>query len=115
MRYPRRTKYGNRKVELDGIKFDSEREAKRYKELTLLERAGEIGGLQLQVPFEIIPGVVDERTGRVLQKPTHYIADFTYYEHGNYIVEDAKGYRTEVYRLKRKLMLWRHGIRIKET
>lgn len=115
MRYPRRAKYGNRQVELDGLRFDSKREAQRYVELKLLERAGEISDLQLQVPFEIIPGVADEQTGRILQKPTTYIADFTYRDHGQFVVEDAKGYRTEVYRLKRKLMLWRHGIRIKET
>lgn len=109
------SKYGNRAITVDGIRFDSMREARRYGELKLMEKAGEIGGLALQVPFELIPGIVDEKTGRVLQKPTVYFADFTYYEHGNYVVEDAKGYRTEAYKIKKKLMLWQHGIRIREV
>lgn len=108
-------KYGNRKTEVDGFYFDSAKEARRYGELKLMQKAGQISDLQMQVPFEVIPGVVSEETGRVMQKPAAYVADFTYRKDGKFIVEDAKGYRTEGYKLKKKLMLWRHGIQIKEV
>ena len=79
-----------------------------------MERAGEIRDLKLQVPFELIPEMRDEKN-RVIRK-TVYIADFTYYDRdGNFIVEDAKGVRTEAYRIKKKLMYWRHKIKIREV
>lgn len=89
--------------------FDSKREAKRYQELRLLEQAWEITNLCLQVPFELIP---KSKYGM----PIRYIADFTYNDgNGQPIVEDAKGVKTPVYRLKRRLMAELKGIEIKET
>lgn len=102
-------KYGNVKTTTsDGIKHDSIKEANRWCELKLLERAGMIQDLQRQVKFLLIPKQEGER-------PVYYIADFVYTENGNKVVEDAKGCRTEVYKLKKKMMLYFHGIRIKET
>ena len=105
-----RNKYHASKTELDGIRFDSRKEAARYSELKLLERAGAIRDLQLQVPFELIPKQEGERA-------CTYVADFVYTDTrtGRQVVEDAKGMRTDVYKIKRKLMLWRHGIRISEV
>ena len=104
-----RNKYGAKKVTAsDGSVFDSKREFNRWCELRLLERAGKITGLRRQVSYELIPKQDGERA-------CSYIADFTYYENGELVVEDCKGHRTEVYRLKKKLLLWVHGIRIKET
>ena len=109
-------KYHNRKIEIDGITFDSAKEARRWQELKLLERAGEIYDLQRQVPFVLIPVQKDE-SGKVIEREVKYIADFTYKEKGSLrrTVEDVKGMKTEVYRIKKKLMLWRNGIRIKEV
>ena len=106
-------KYGNRKVSVNGIKFDSMREANRYVELSLLQRAGEISDLRLQVPFELVPKQKDSK-GRVIRE-IRYIADFVYIEKGKCIVEDAKGVRTKEYALKKKLMKYFHNIEIKET
>lgn len=109
------SKYGNRKVTLDGLTFDSVREANRWCELKLLLRAGEIRELQRQVPFVLLPNQKDEN-GRVIEREVKYIADFTYRDKNHkLVVEDAKGMRTDVYRLKKKLLLYRHGIRIKEV
>ena len=89
--------------------FDSKHEAKRYQELRLLEQAGEITNLRLQVPFELIP---KSKHGM----PIRYIADFTYNDQsGQLIVEDAKGVKTPVYRLKRRIMAEIYNIEIKET
>lgn len=102
-------KYGARKIKApDGQVFDSVKEYHRWGCLRLLERAGRISDLKRQVKFELIPKQKGERA-------CYYIADFTYYEDGNLVVEDCKGYKTEVYRLKKKLLLWVHGIRITET
>lgn len=101
-------KYGARKVYVDGIKFDSKHESDRYRELVILQRAGEISDLKLQVPFELIPKQDGERA-------CCYKADFTYIENGQLVVEDAKGYKTEVYKLKKKLMLKEYGIKIREV
>lgn len=102
-------KYGNTKVAIDGMPFDSKREAARWQELRLLERAGEISDLRRQVRYELVPKLPGER-------PVDYIADFVYRDkNGNEVVEDAKGVRTQAYVIKRKLMLWRHGIRIREV
>lgn len=110
------SKYRNRKVTVDGILFDSIREARRWQELRLLERGGYIRGLRRQVPFELIPNQRDAN-GRVIERKVSYIADFVYFDlqKGREVVEDAKGCRTEVYRLKRKMMLDRYGIQIKEV
>lgn len=106
---PKKSKYGAVKTEVDGIKFDSKHEALRYQELRLLEQAGEITNLRLQVPFELIP---KSKYGM----PIRYIADFTYNDlNGQLIVEDAKGVKTPVYRLKRRMMAEIYNIEIKET
>lgn len=103
-------KYGAKKVKApDGQVFDSTKEFQRYGVLRLLERAGKISNLRRQVSFELIPKQDGERA-------CTYIADFVYTdENGDLIVEDSKGFRTDAYKIKRKLMLWVHGIRIKET
>ena len=122
---PRRAKYGNVPFYVDGIKFDSKREALRFRDLRLMEAAGEISGLERQVKFELIPaqrepGKVGPRggtvKGKLLEREVAYIADFVYHDkNGALIVEDAKGERTKDYIIKRKLMLWLRGIRIKEV
>lgn len=106
----RYNKYHNKKTNIDGITFDSKREAQRYAELCLLQRKGKIQSLRRQVPFELIPKQEGERA-------CTYVADFVYHmtDTGKMVVEDAKGMRTDVYKIKRKLMLWRHGIRISEV
>lgn len=100
---------------MDGQKFDSMKEAARYQELKLLERAGEIRDLKRQVPFVVIPAQYDDK-GKLLEREVKYVADFTYVEKGRLTrtVEDVKGLKTDVYKIKRKLMLYRNGIRIKE-
>ena len=108
-------KYGNTKVEIDGIKFDSKREAARWQELRLLERAHKIGGLRRQVKYELIPHQYAEDGKTIAEKSVSYVADFVYEENGKTVVEDAKGMRTKDYIIKRKLMLFIHGIRIKEV
>ena len=108
-------KYGNRKVEVGGKKFDSQREARRYQELFLMQRAGEISGLQTQVRFELIPAIRGE-DGKVAERAVAYVADFVYRDRdGKQVVEDAKGMRTREYVIKRKLMRWIHGITIREV
>ena len=120
-------KYGNRKTTVDGIVFDSLREARRYRELSLLQRAGEITGLELQKEYELIPAQYETfpRYGkkgqritdgkRCIEKPVKYKADFVYKVGGVAIVEDTKGVKTKDYIIKRKLMLYVHGIKIKEV
>ena len=107
-------KYGNRKITVDGLTFDSIREAERWQELRLLERAGEIKGLSRQVKFALIPAS-KTREGKTIQGVS-YIADFVYLDkEGRQVVEDAKGFRTDVYKLKKKVMLWLYGIEIQEV
>lgn len=106
---PKKSKYGAVKTEADGIMFDSKREASRYQELRLLEQAGEIANLRLQVPYILFP---KNEHGRALK----YIADFVYNDDtGALVVEDAKGHSTDVYKIKRRLMAELKGIEIKET
>lgn len=106
------SKYGSRKITRDGITFDSVKEYRRWCELSLLERAGTIQNLQRQVKFELIPS--QRIDGKVIERPCTYIADFVYTENGKMVVEDTKGFRTTDYIIKRKLLLWVHGIRIQE-
>lgn len=108
-----RSKYGNRKVFRDGMTFDSVKEYTRFRELLLLQKAGAITGLQRQVKYELIP--TQRIAGKVAERACTYIADFVYQEDGQTVVEDTKGFRTPEYIIKRKLMLWRHGIRIREV
>ena len=114
----KRNKYGNKKIVMDGEKFDSLKEAGRYQELKLLERTGKIERLERQVSFVLIPTIKDDK-GKVIEKKCSYIADFTYWKDIGIgkilVVEDVKGKKTEVYKIKKKLMLHVHGIRIKEV
>lgn len=128
-------KYHNKKCKLDGVVFDSIKEARRYQELKFLEKAGEIRNLQTQVKFVLIPS--QRIDGKVVERECSYKADFVYevpitieklYStntgkvekmtvQGGFetVVEDTKGMRTTDYIIKRKLMLYVHGIRIKEV
>ena len=107
-------KYGNTKTVRDGRVFDSKHEAGRYAELKLLQRAGKISELKTQVSFLLIPAQYDEKH-RCIERSCKYVADFTYMEDGHLVVEDAKGLKTDVYRIKKKMMLQKYGIRIKEV
>ena len=122
------SKYNAKKTTVDGIEFDSQKEARRFRELVLLERAGLIQDLQRQVKFVLIPTQYERyerystKTGKRLQdgirrveQEVSYGADFEYTINGKQFVEDSKGYRTADYILKRKMMLYFHNIRIKET
>lgn len=106
------SKYHARKTTIDGIRFASAKEAKRYVKLRDMERAGEIQGLRLQVPFEILPSFECEG---VKYRGMRYIADFVYYRNGVRVVEDVKGAKTPEYRLKKKLMAYMNHINIKES
>ena len=108
-------KYGNRKTTVDGITFDSAKEANRWCELKLLERAGKIFELQRQVSFVLIPKQV--RDGKVIERPVVYKADFVYTENGQEVVEDVKSpiTKTKEYIIKRKLLLWQYGLQIREV
>lgn len=121
------SKYHSKKITVDGETFDSKKEYRRYRELLLLEKAGQISDLQRQVKFLLIPTQYEhfKRFGkngkeltpgkRVVEKECAYYADFVYTENGKDVVEDTKGVRTPDYIIKRKLMLHIHGIRIKEV
>ena len=126
-----RSKYHARKTTAYGIEFDSKKEAMRYSALVLLERAGVIQDLQRQVKYVLIPAQVEtierysEKTGKRLKDKTvtveqecAYIADFVYWQDGKQIVEDVKGMKKgtayAVFTIKRKLMLYIHGIKVKE-
>jgi Protein of unknown function (DUF1064) len=114
----RRSKYRNLETVVDGHAFDSRREAARYRELRLLERAGEIAGLELQ-PAYVLHAPVLSAAGELvgLKAIGKYIADFKYRElaSGLDVVEDSKGVRTPVYRLKKKIIAVEYGITIRET
>lgn len=107
-----RSKYHAKKTVVDGITFDSKREADRYLVLKGMEEDGTIEDLRRQVRYELVPAFdVDGRHYR----PVCYVADFVYREDGREVVEDVKGMRTDVYRLKSKLFARRYGMSIKET
>jgi hypothetical protein len=106
MAWRRQPKYRAKKTECDGILFASKKEAQRYMDLKLLEKAGDIRRLELQPRYRIdIHGI----------HVCTYIADFRYHSNGKLIVEDVKGIRTPIYRLKKKLMRAIYGITIMET
>ena len=117
-------KYHNRKVKTsDGIVHDSRKEANRWLELKLLEKAGKITELKRQMEFLLIPpqyenlpqGRYKRPKKKLVERACNYRADFVYYnELGELIVEDVKGLRTRDYIIKRKLMLYVYGIKIKE-
>ena len=124
-----RTKYHNRKITREGLTFDSLKEYRRFCELRLLEKAGEIQNLERQKPFELIPAQYEyyERYGkngkrlkdgkRCVEKSVVYNADFVYTKDGKIVVEDTKYAitKTKDYVLKRKMLLYFHGIRIREV
>lgn len=110
----RPNKYGNKKTEFDGQTFDSKKELSRYKTLKAMLEIGVISELRRQQKFVLIPSQRIE--GKLIEREASYIADFVYVDNetGRTIVEDTKGFRTDTYILKRKMMLWKYGIRIKE-
>ena len=124
----KKSKYHSIATCIDGIEFDSRKEARRYQELKLLEKAGRISNLEMQVPFELVPAQYEEcnevytrgprkgerKRGACIEKAVIYRADFVYIEDGKIVAEDTKGFKTKDYIIKRKLMLWVHKIRIKE-
>lgn len=123
-----KVKYGNRKITRDGLTFDSIKEYRRWCELSLLERAGEITGLERQVKYVIIPAQYAPDTvtargkikrGKLLERECAYVADFRYQMDGETVVEDVKGYKDgqayALFAIKRKLMLSVHGIMVKEV
>ena len=122
------TKYNAQKCVVDGITFDSRKEANRYCELKLLERGGVISDLQMQVKFVLIPSQYEPDTvkvlksgkekvvkGKLIERECSYIADFVYQYNGNTVVEDSKGFRTKEYIIKRKLLRYKYGIAIQEV
>ena len=113
-------KFGAKKIidPATGFVFDSKAEFIRWCELRIMERSGLISGLKRQVKYEVIPWQYDK--GKVVERGCYYIADFEYVDrNGTKVVEDTKGYKKgnayELFKIKRKLMLKVHGIRIKET
>ena len=115
-RNTQRIQYHNRKTTLPtGKTFDSQREALRYNELTVLAKAGYIADLKRQVKFTLIPKQ-RLKSGKALRECA-YVADFTYTDTrtGEHIVEDVKGHRTPEYIIKKKLMLHLYGIEVTET
>ena len=116
-------KYHNRKCTVTlpesgkSITFDSEKEARRFGELVLLQKAGNVRSLRLQVNFTLQEGYTTSEGERV--RPIVYRADFTYQERTTYgwrtVVEDVKGVRTKEYNMKRKMMLEKFGVDIREV
>ena len=126
---PKRSKYNARKVWIDGIKFDSQREGEYYLLYKEMEAKGEISDLRLQVPYTLLPKITEEyeeikhlktkdkmvRKERVIQNATTYKADFVFTKDGEEMVVDVKGRRTKEYELKKKMMFALLGIRITEV
>lgn len=127
-RYP--SKYGNSKTYVGGIQFDSKHEAEEYLHLKSLQNFGRIKNLELQKKYVLVPAQYEQtgevytkgkhkgepKRGKLIEREVAYYADFDYYTaDGEHVVEDAKGMKTKDYIIKRKLMLWVHGIRIKEV
>ena len=126
-------KYHSKKTVIDGITFDSKKEAERYSELKRLERCGAISNLELQKVYELIPAQYEfyERYGKngnrlkdgkkCIEKSCVYKADFVYIDNetGQQVVEDVKGYKGgqaySLFTIKRKLMLERYGIKVEEV
>ena len=128
--HPRRSKYGAKKINIDGEIFDSKREAKRWQELKLREDLGLISDLRRQVKYVLVPAQREPDTvgarggihrGKLIEREVSYYADFVYTDSktGELVVEDVKGYKGggayELFKIKRKMMLWLHGIRVKEV
>ena len=120
------SKYNNKKVCVNGLQFDSRKEANHYIKLLEKQQNGEIRNLETQVKYVLIPAQFEpdrvgvrggKIKGKCLERECAYIADFRYIDSETWetIVEDTKGFRTPDYKIKRKLMLHVHGIRIKEV
>lgn len=109
--YKKINKYRNHKTTIDGITFDSKKEAQRYLALKEMQENGEICDLKRQVEWVLIPS---QKTSTETLRPVKYRADFTYYKDGKLIVEDVKGVKTPEYKIKRKLMYEKHGIEVVE-
>lgn len=107
-----RNKFNAKKTTVDGIKFDSAKEAKRYAKLRDMAEAGKIQHLRLQVPFELVPSF--ECDG-VKYREMKYVADFVYVRDGKVVVEDCKGFKTPEYKLKKKLMAYINHVNIEES
>ena len=110
-------KFGAERTSAGKLTFDSRREAERWQELKILERSGRICGLRRQVPYTLIPS--QKIGGKVIERPCKYVADFVYEKDGQTVVEDVKGCKRgaayAVFAIKRKLMLYIHGIRVTEV
>lgn len=118
MKKQSKNKYGNRKVSYAGMTFDSVKEKNRYLELTLLEKSGKIFDLCRQVKFELVPKQRD-RNGKAVHS-VNYIADFMYKQimpdgTVELVVEDVKGFKTDAYKMKWKLMKQVHNIEVREV
>lgn len=112
----KKNKYNNnnKAKTTDGIRHDSQKEATRWSFLKLQERLGTIQDLKRQVRFTVLPAQYDENN-KLVEREVSYVADFTYIQHGKLVVEDVKGMLTKEYILKRKMMLYLNGIKIKEV
>lgn len=104
----KKLKYNNKKIEIDGHVFDSLKEGKRYMELKLLQKSGQIQDLKIQVPFILFE---KNKYGNKMK----YLADFVYMQNGETIVEDVKGFKTQVYKIKKRILAEKYNIIIKET
>jgi len=124
--YKAGNKYHAKKVSIQGEVFDSKKEARRFLELQMLEKAGKISGLQRQKKFVLVPAQYEPETtgprggkikGKLLEREVAYYADFVYFdeEEKDFVIEDTKGVRTPEYIIKRKLMLWLNGYQIREV
>jgi hypothetical protein len=107
---PKRSKYRAVPTVIDGIRFASKKEARRYSELKMLERAGSVTGLMLQVRYALT--ILDAK--RDYRRLGDYVADFVYNLNGQHIVEDTKGFRTPLYRWKKKHFEAQYGLQIQE-
>lgn len=124
----KKSKYLSKKIEYNGLKFDSKKECNRYVDLLGQLENGEIQDLKLQVKYVLIPAQREPSTynsrgreilGKVKERECSYIADFVYEKDGKTVVEDVKGYRFgnayTIFTIKRKLMLYRYGIEVQEV
>ena len=121
----KKNKYHAHRVKVGDEVFHSKKELRRWEELCLLEKAGQIKNLRREVKYILIPSQREiiwkngkPRQGKVIERECSYIADFVYEENGQTVVEDVKGgyaTKTPVYLVKRKLMLYVHGIRVREV
>ena len=111
-------KFNAKKIKIQGETFDSMAEAKRWRDLQWLQRGGVISGLQRQIVYQLLPAQYDDNH-KMVERAVTYVADFVYYEKGELVVEDVKGYKKgphyAVFVIKRKLMLYFYGIKVREV